>query len=113
MSSGGKDQSASSSTSASSSKSSGQKEIVYEDANIDDMLTAVNENSLSASDTYKGKDLKVTGAKVNTIDNDGKYIIIHGKVRYKSSFYAPFSLSLQSDEVKEQVKALKVGSPSR
>ena len=114
MSSGGKDQSASSGTttssSSTSSKSSGQKEIVYEDANADDMVTAINENSLSASDAYKGKDLKITGAKLTKIDNDGKFIVIHGNVRYNNSFYAPFSLSLQSDDVKEQIKALKVGN---
>lgn len=112
MSSGGKNHSASSGTSASSSsassKSSGQKEIVYEDANIDNMIKSINENALSASDAYKGKDLKITGASLSDIDSDGKYISIRGNVRF--SGIGSFHLSLKNDDVKEQVKALKLGS---
>lgn len=66
--------SSSTSSSSASSKSSGQKEVIYEDANIEDMVHLLNENALSASDTYKGKDLKIIGGKIVDIDSDGKYI---------------------------------------
>lgn len=110
-SSGDKNQSSSSSStssSTSSSKSSGQKEVVYEDANTDDMITMLNENALSASDTYKGKDVKITGGKLVNIDSDGKYINISGKVRSHGLGY-PFILNMKDNDVKEQVKALKIG----
>lgn len=100
--------SSSTSSSSASSKSSGQKEVIYEDANIEDMVNLLNENALSASDTYKGKDLKIIGGKIVDIDSDGKYIAIRGKTRSRS-IGDPVLLGLKGDAIKEQVKSLKLG----
>lgn len=99
--------SSSTSSSSTSSKNSGQKEVIYEDVTVNDMINALNENALSANDTYKGKDLKITGGLIRDIDSDGKYIAIRGTVRYKQLGF-PITLYLKSDDVKEQVKSLKM-----
>lgn len=67
-----------SSTTATSSTTSEQKKeesapIEYTTVSVNDMMTALNDNAMGASDKYKGKYLEITG-KLTNIDAAGKYI---------------------------------------
>lgn len=50
-----------------------EEQIEYTACNVNDMMTALDENAIGASDTYKDKYLEVTGVLGN-IDSNGKYI---------------------------------------
>lgn len=63
----------SSSKKESAQKESEPKEIEYTQVTVDDMMAALDENAVNASDTYKGKYLEVTG-ELSTIDSSGNYI---------------------------------------
>lgn len=47
--------------------------IEYTTASVNDMMDALNNNAMGASDKYKGKYLEITG-KLTNIDAAGKYI---------------------------------------
>ena len=64
-------------TATSSTTSEQQKEeatpIEYTSVSVNDMMDALNNNAMGASDKYKGKYLEITG-KLTNIDASGKYI---------------------------------------
>ena len=67
-----------STTTATSSTASEQKKeeatpIEYTSVSVNDMMDALNNNAMGASDKYKGKYLEITG-KLTNIDASGKYI---------------------------------------
>lgn len=67
-----------STTTATSSTASEQKKeeaapIEYTSVSVNDMMDALNNNAMGASDKYKGKYLEITG-KLTNIDAAGKYI---------------------------------------
>ena len=67
-----------STTTATSSTASKQKKeeaapIEYTSVSVNDMMDALNNNAMGASDKYKGKYLEITG-KLTNIDAAGKYI---------------------------------------
>lgn len=74
----GEDKSADSTTKQTEATSSdNQKQesesIEYTSASVNDMMDALNNNAMGASDKYKGKYLEITG-KLTNIDAAGKYI---------------------------------------
>lgn len=64
-------------TATSSTASEQEKEeatpIEYTSVSVNDMMDALNNNAMGASDKYKGKYLEITG-KLTNIDAAGKYI---------------------------------------
>ena len=74
----GEDKSADSTTKQTEATASdGQKQesesIEYTSVSVNDMMDALNNNAMGASDKYKGKYLEITG-KLTNIDAAGKYI---------------------------------------
>ena len=65
--------SGSNSGSSSSTKKEEATPIEYTAVSVNDMMTALNDNAMGASDKYKGKYLEITG-KLTNIDAAGKYI---------------------------------------
>lgn len=58
---------------ASDSQKQESESIEYISASVNDMMDALNNNAMGASDKYKGKYLEITG-KLTNIDAAGKYI---------------------------------------
>ena len=74
----GEDKSADSTTkqteaTASDNQKQESESIEYTSASVNDMMDALNNNAMGASDKYKGKYLEITG-KLTNIDAAGKYI---------------------------------------
>lgn len=74
----GEDKSADSTTkqteaAASDSQKKESESIEYTSVSVNDMMDALNNNAMGASDKYKGKYLEITG-KLTNIDAAGKYI---------------------------------------
>lgn len=73
----GNSKSGESKTASTSSTSEQKKEeatpIEYTSVSVNDMMTALNDNAMGASDKYKGQYLEITG-KLTNIDASGKYI---------------------------------------
>lgn len=74
----GEDKSADSTTKqteaiASDSQKQESESIEYTSVSVNDMMDALNNNAMGASDKYKGKYLEITG-KLTNIDAAGKYI---------------------------------------
>lgn len=65
--------SGSDSGSSGSTKKEESAPIEYTTVSVNDMMTALNDNAMGASDKYKGKYLEITG-KLTNIDAAGKYI---------------------------------------
>ncbi len=61
------------SSSSGSAKKEESASIEYTAVSVNDMMTALNDNAMGASDKYKGKYLEITG-KLANIDAAGKYI---------------------------------------
>ena len=70
----------------------------------DKMITDLQENALTASDTYKGKRVTITGV-VSNIDASGAYINVRGKNEFELS---SIQVNLQ-DEQRDAVSGLSVG----
>lgn len=60
-------------TTASDSQKQESESIEYTSVSVNDMMDALNNNAMGASDKYKGKYLEITG-KLTNIDAAGKYI---------------------------------------
>ena len=58
---------------ASDSQKQESESIEYTSVSVNDMIDALNNNAMGASDKYKGKYLEITG-KLTNIDAAGKYI---------------------------------------
>lgn len=74
----GEDKSADSTTkqteaTASDNQKQESESIEYTSVSVNDMMDALNNNAMGASDKYKGKYLEITG-KLTNIDAAGKYI---------------------------------------
>ena len=52
-----------------------QKEVVYTDYTVSQLMNDLESNAMKAQETYKGKDVSLTG-KLSNIDSSGKYINI-------------------------------------
>ena len=95
-----------SSSSKSTTNSDTPAVISYDLCDIDTMEKELNDNSLAASEKYKGKYIEVKG-KLQTIDSDGKYISIEST---KAGFTL-FSLhcSITDASQRDFIKQIKKG----
>lgn len=101
--------SGSGSNSAKSSSSDSTKETVkaieYTSVSVNDMVTELNDNALSASDKYKGQYLEVTG-KLSNIDSSGKYINLTPDDQFA---IIGVQCYIKNDEQKSKVASMKTG----
>ncbi len=95
-----------SSSSKNTTKNDTAAVISYDVCDIDTMEKDLNDNSLAASEKYKGKYIEVKG-KLQTIDSDGKYISIEST---KAGFTL-FSLhcSITDASQRDFIKQIKKG----
>lgn len=49
----------------------------YTSYDIQSLIDDINSNALNASDTYKGKNIEITGGYLDNIDSSGQYITIN------------------------------------
>jgi len=73
---GGNGSSGEASGGSSSPSESAAEPIEYVACTVDDMMALLEENALSASDTYKDQYVEVTG-RLSVIDSNGKYVSIY------------------------------------
>lgn len=90
----------------SSEKAEEQKQIEYTAVSVDDMMTALDENAMGASDTYKEQYLEITGV-LSTIDSSGKYI----SLLPANDEFAIIGVTcyIKTDDQREAVKSMKTG----
>ncbi len=106
---GGNESSPTSSTANSGStdtKESETKQVEYTVCSVNDMMSALDNNAMSASDTYKDKYLEVTG-RLGNIDSSGKYITLYTDDEFAITGVQCY---IQNDEQKEAVKKMSTGS---
>lgn len=104
MASGGDEGSKETGKSTSSAKNEEQiKEYVT--VSVDDMMKALSENAMSASDTYKNQYLEVTG-RLDVIDSSGKYIGLYPE---NTISIVGVTCYIKGDEQLEAVKSMKTG----
>lgn len=104
---GGNSNSGSSSPKSNSSSSTkeAEKTIEYTPASVNDMITELNDNALSASDKYKGQYLEITG-KLSNIDSSGKYINLTPDDQFA---IIGVQCYIKNDEQKSKVASMKTG----
>lgn len=59
---------------APASEAKPEKQVTYTEVTIDQLINDVKSNAAKAQKNYKGKDLKIVGGHVGTIDSDADYI---------------------------------------
>lgn len=79
-----------------------EEEIVYEEVTVDQLESDLEENALSASKTYKGKHLQITGT-LSVIDSNGQYISLKSNDMFSIS---PVMCYIKGDEQKDYVATL-------
>lgn len=104
---GGNSNSGSSSPKSNSSSSTKEAEKTIEctPASVNDMITELNDNALSASDKYKGQYLEITG-KLSNIDSSGKYINLTPDDQFA---IIGVQCYIKNDEQKSKVASMKTG----
>lgn len=108
---GSKDSNAPASSSSSSSSSSQQKQVVYTDADINQMLADLKDNAAKAQKTYKDKDLKIMNGTLSNIDADGKYISVDGTQASGSLIHVQAYVKGNDQATKDKILDLKKGQP--
>lgn len=111
---GGGDKGKPATQSTSSSASSGakqQKEVVYQDADINGMLFDLKDNAAKAQKTYKDQNLKIMNGTLSNIDADGKYIDIRGTGVSGSLIHVQAYVRSKDKETKDKILNLKKGQP--
>ncbi len=101
--SGSKDNSSSSQSSASQSK-----EVVYAEADINQLLREAKENAAAANKNYKGKNVKITGGIVKNIESDVRYISLDGGEKF-SLMHVQCFIDSDNKKLKDEVLNLKKG----
>ena len=87
--------------------SAAKPQINFTEVAIATLSNDLRENALLASDKYKGKNLKIVGGNLNTIDSDGRYIGIAGPKGFLSKIHA----SIMNNEQRNQIKLMKRNQP--
>jgi hypothetical protein len=82
-----------------------EPEIVYTPATVTEMMAALKDNAMKASDTYKGQYLEVTGT-LKVIDSDGKYIGLYGDGSFE---VVGVQCYIKTDEQKKAVMDMSIG----
>lgn len=107
---GGKEKPAAQTTSSSaSSGTKQQKEVVYQDADINAMLADLKDNAAKAQKTYKDQNLKIMNGTLSNIDADGKYISLEGTGSSGSLIHVQAFVRSKDKETKNKILNLKKG----
>lgn len=106
----GEDKSADSTTKQTEATTSGgQKQesesIEYTSVSVNDMMDALNNNAMGASDKYKGQYLEITG-KLTNIDAGGKYIDLMADGDFE---IIGVQCYIKNDDQKAKISALTKG----
>lgn len=80
----------------------------YTEVDLNTLMTELKENSLNAAEKYRGKDVKIVHGVLKNIDSDGDYISLNGD-QNKLNIVHNMMVMTKSNEVKDQVRQLKVG----
>ena len=100
------------STATSSSQEKAQpKQKVYNDADINVLLSEAKDNAAAANQNYKGKDVKITGGHVYNIDSDVHYITIDGSAAKYTMIHVRCDVSSSNKELKDSILKLKKEQP--
>lgn len=81
-----------------------KEKIEYISVSAQDLVDAMNDNAMKASETYKEKHLKIKG-KLGNIDSDGKYISIDSD----EIDFVSIQCYIQSDEQKDIIMEKSAG----
>jgi RNA polymerase subunit RPABC4/transcription elongation factor Spt4 len=106
----GEDKSADSTTkqteaTAPDSQKQESESIEYTSVSVNDMMDALNNNAMGASDKYKGKYLEITG-KLTNIDAGGKYIDLMADGDFE---IIGVQCYIKNDDQKAKISALTKG----
>ncbi len=93
------------SSTSSSSKREESTPIEYTAVSVNDMMTALNDNAIGASDKYKGKYLEITG-KLTNIDASGKYIDLMADGDFE---IIGVQCYIKSDDQKSKISSMSKG----
>lgn len=83
-----------------------QEEIEYIVCTVDEMEDLLNENPLSAEDTYDGQYIEMTG-KLSVIDSDGTYIGVYAL--YNNFDILGVHCSIKSEDQIDEIKKMSIG----
>lgn len=86
-------------------KSGEDKQIEYTTVSINQMVEDLNNNAMSASDTYKDKYLEITG-RLDVIDSSGKYISLYPDDEFAITGVQCY---IKNDEQKNAVSGMTKG----
>lgn len=92
-------------TTASDSQKQESESIEYTSVSVNDMMDALNNNAMGASDKYKGKYLEITG-KLTNIDAGGKYIDLMADGDFE---IIGVQCYIKNDDQKAKISALTKG----
>lgn len=90
---------------ASDSQKQESESIEYTSVSVNDMMDALNNNAMGASDKYKGKYLEITG-KLTNIDAGGKYIDLMADGDFE---IIGVQCYIKNDDQKAKISALTKG----
>lgn len=90
---------------ASDSQKQEAESIEYTSVSVNDMMDALNNNAMGASDKYKGKYLEITG-KLTNIDAGGKYIDLMADGDFE---IIGVQCYIKNDDQKAKISALTKG----
>lgn len=87
------------------------KQKVYNDADINVLLSEAKDNAAAANQNYKGKDVKITGGHVYNIDSDVHYITIDGSAAKYTMIHVRCDVNSSNKELKDSILKLKKEQP--
>lgn len=80
-----------------------EKQVNYTEVTIDQLINDVKGNAAKAQKTYKGKDLKIVGGHVGTIDSDADYIGLESDQDFTMVNIQCFAKGKNAKALKEQI----------
>lgn len=97
-----------SSTTASTTQEKAQaKQKVYNDADINVLLSEAKDNAAAANQNYKGKDVKIIGGHIQNIDSDVKYVTVDGTAAKYTMIHVSCDVDAKNKELKDAILKLK------
>ena len=101
----------SSSSTKTEQKAEQAKQKVYNDADINVLLSEAKENAAAANQNYKGKDVKITGGHVYNIDSDVHYVTVDGSAAKYTMIHVRCDVNSSNKELKDSILKLKKEQP--
>lgn len=80
-----------------------EKQVNYTEVTIDQLINDVKGNAAKAQKNYKGKDLKIVGGHVGTIDSDADYIGLDSDQDFTMVNIQCFARGKNAKALKEQI----------